>query len=256
MPRFDSYNRTALMDLHGRRIAAKAHAGVARGGQRLAARSTSGVRWTRSCYCGQEVEPGHRVSDEPFWGLAFFGGSEDGASIFHEPASTEGRRLPADARTTPSTGARSSSRRGLVHETVPEVHVIRSATACCSARRASRASRWGGASSRRSRPQLPPGVKDPFVVGLANDYMGYLTTPEEYEMQHYEGGHTVYGTATSLLALDVFVELTATLSSSQPSPRSLPAAGARFHRGRRARGRRRRRRRRAGQRPAAATCDG
>lgn len=27
----------------------------------------------------------------------------------------------------------------------------------------------------------------------ANDYMGYVTTPEEYGAQAYEGGHTVYG---------------------------------------------------------------
>lgn len=31
------------------------------------------------------------------------------------------------------------------------------------------------------------------VQGYANDYAGYLTTPEEYGQQHYEGGHTMYG---------------------------------------------------------------
>lgn len=30
-------------------------------------------------------------------------------------------------------------------------------------------------------------------LGLAGDYAGYLTTPEEYELQNYEGGHTIYG---------------------------------------------------------------
>ncbi len=38
------------------------------------------------------------------------------------------------------------------------------------------------------------------MVGLANGYIGYLMTPEEYDQQHYEGGHTVYGKWTSLLA--------------------------------------------------------
>jgi hypothetical protein len=48
--------------------------------------------------------------------------------------------------------------------------------------------------------------------------MGYLTTPEEYEQQHYEGGHTVYGTWTSLLARDVLRELTAAMAAGAPAP--------------------------------------
>ena len=31
------------------------------------------------------------------------------------------------------------------------------------------------------------------VTSLANGYTGYITTPEEYEVQYYEGGHTIYG---------------------------------------------------------------
>ncbi|WP_017973340.1 neutral/alkaline ceramidase [Actinopolyspora halophila] len=31
------------------------------------------------------------------------------------------------------------------------------------------------------------------VAGYANDYAGYLTTPEEYDRQAYEGGHTMFG---------------------------------------------------------------
>lgn len=31
------------------------------------------------------------------------------------------------------------------------------------------------------------------VAGYANDYAGYLTTPEEYDQQAYEGGHTMFG---------------------------------------------------------------
>jgi neutral ceramidase len=30
-------------------------------------------------------------------------------------------------------------------------------------------------------------------VGLVGDYSGYVTTPAEYELQNYEGGHTIYG---------------------------------------------------------------
>lgn len=34
------------------------------------------------------------------------------------------------------------------------------------------------------------------VTSVANEYAGYCTTPEEYDEQRYEGGHTLYGPAT------------------------------------------------------------
>jgi len=35
-----------------------------------------------------------------------------------------------------------------------------------------------------------------FVISVANGYYGYVTTPEEYGIQRYEGGHTLYGPQT------------------------------------------------------------
>jgi neutral ceramidase len=35
------------------------------------------------------------------------------------------------------------------------------------------------------------------VISCANGYFGYVTTPEEYSRQHYEGGHTLYGPNTA-----------------------------------------------------------
>lgn len=34
------------------------------------------------------------------------------------------------------------------------------------------------------------------VSSVANEYTGYVTTPEEYARQYYEGGHTIYGPNT------------------------------------------------------------
>jgi neutral ceramidase len=34
------------------------------------------------------------------------------------------------------------------------------------------------------------------IVGLANQYMSYFATPEEYDLQHYEGASTLYGPAS------------------------------------------------------------
>ncbi len=35
------------------------------------------------------------------------------------------------------------------------------------------------------------------ISSLANGYFGYATTPEEYSLQFYEGGHTIYGPGTT-----------------------------------------------------------
>lgn len=37
------------------------------------------------------------------------------------------------------------------------------------------------------------GIEHAWIAGNANGYFGYTTTPEEYALQNYEGGHTLYG---------------------------------------------------------------
>jgi neutral ceramidase len=41
-------------------------------------------------------------------------------------------------------------------------------------------------------------IDEPNVIvsSVANEYTGYVTTPEEYTRQYYEGGHTIYGPNT------------------------------------------------------------
>lgn len=39
-------------------------------------------------------------------------------------------------------------------------------------------------------------IRSFFVISCANGYFGYVTTPEEYSIQRYEGGHTLYGPQT------------------------------------------------------------
>jgi neutral ceramidase len=220
MPVFDSYNATSLMDLNGRRIARQARRAWRAAGRRIDEEVPVDVRWTRACYCGQEVEPGRRVSSEPVWGVPFLGGSEDGASIFHEPLATEGRRLPAELA-DPVHGRKIRavpSRPVAVHETNPEFHAIRIGDRLLLGAPGEPSVEMGRRFVRAVEPVLPAGVTDAFAVGLSNDYMGYFTTPEEYEMQHYEGGHTVYGLWTSLLAQSSFVELTRAMAAAQPAP--------------------------------------
>lgn len=39
----------------------------------------------------------------------------------------------------------------------------------------------------------PRGIKRVLICTYCNDYMGYVTTREEYQQQAYEGGHTIFG---------------------------------------------------------------
>lgn len=45
------------------------------------------------------------------------------------------------------------------------------------------------------------GISEIIISSYANDYSGYVTTPEEYTAQCYEGGHTLYGKYT----LDAYI---------------------------------------------------
>lgn len=57
------------------------------------------------------------------------------------------------------------------------------------------------------------------VAGLANMYTSYITTPEEYEIQRYEGASTIFGPHTLTLYLEQFSKLTqAMLGDEQVEP--------------------------------------
>ena len=113
-----------------------------------------------------------------------------------------------------------------MHEAVPEVQVVRVGDRLLLGAPGEPSVEMGRRFEEAVRPQLPAGVREPVVVGLANDYMGYLTTPEEYQMQHYEGGHTVFGLWTSLLIRDSLVALSRSLATRRGAPAPDQPGGA------------------------------
>jgi neutral ceramidase len=60
------------------------------------------------------------------------------------------------------------------------------------------------------------------ISGLANEYVQYFTTPEEYDRQHYEGGSTIYGTVSSNLIRAELVRLADLLARGLPAPAPYP----------------------------------
>lgn len=67
------------------------------------------------------------------------------------------------------------------------------------------------------------------IAGYANAYSGYVTTPEEYDAQYYEGASTLYGPHTLAAYLQTFDTLAAAMISGLPMPEttafSVPGVG-------------------------------
>jgi neutral ceramidase len=66
------------------------------------------------------------------------------------------------------------------------------------------------------------GIRRVVVVGYANGYTDYFTTPAEYEIQAYEGGSTVYGKNSALVLRDTLVDLARRLVNGQAAPTPYP----------------------------------
>ena len=62
------------------------------------------------------------------------------------------------------------------------------------------------------------GVTRTVLVGYANAYAGYVTTPEEYELQDYEGASTHFGKWTLPAYQTVFARLAASLCGDVQPP--------------------------------------
>lgn len=58
----------------------------------------------------------------------------------------------------------------------------------------------------------PHGAPRPITIGLAGEYMSYFVTPEEYTLQHYEGGSTMWGQYSGALLAERIGALARTLA--------------------------------------------
>jgi neutral ceramidase len=178
-------------------------------------------RWTRVCFCGQETEGGS-VDTRAVIGVPLFTGSEEGRGPLYDETQVpfEGRRNPVPLgpqghkagapvdtdvpKAVPLTAARLGDR---VLVTIPG-----EMTAGMGHR--VQASVLGAAS--------PVGVRRAVISGLANEFLQYFTTPEEYDRQHYEGGSTLYGRQSSNLLMVSLRDLTARLVAGDPAPDPYP----------------------------------
>jgi len=85
-------------------------------------------------------------------------------------------------------------------------------------------------SGRRFRDAVKsnlPGISEVAVAGYANDFLGYVATREEYEIQHYEGASTLYGPWTQAGYSQEFARLASDIAAGRPYDTSEPPADMR-----------------------------
>lgn len=64
------------------------------------------------------------------------------------------------------------------------------------------------------RVALGPDIAHAAIFGFANAYSGYVTTPEEYDAQHYEGASTLYGPHTLDAYRQIFTDLASAMTNN------------------------------------------
>jgi neutral ceramidase len=157
-------------------------------------------------------------------GVATIGGAEDGRSIYYELGWREGVRGPRDPQHPeqgpkrpslqpeflPFKGDRFLSR--LVTRLTPPPRVVPLGVYRLGPLvLATLPGEFTTVMGRRIAAQLAqvcqPAPAKVLLIGPANEYAYYFTTPEEFEAQHYEGSSTLYGQAAGALVQHDLKEL-------------------------------------------------
>ena len=170
-------------------------------------------RWTRVCFCGQQGSDSH-----PVVGLPLFTGSEEGRGPLYDET-----HVPFEGHTGPDRGAQGDKvqvddESGNVPQAVPLV-ALRIADRMVVSIPGEMTIGMG----KRVRAAVldatqGAGIKRAIISGLANEYLQYFTTPEEYEWQAYEGGSTLYGKTSSVLLQFADADLAKDLVDGKPAP--------------------------------------
>src|SRR4051794_26769925 len=182
-------------------------------GRHMSAKPVFDQRWTRVCFCGAQGSDSHAVT-----GLPLFTGSEEGRGPLYDVT-----HVPFEGRTGPERGAQGdklqvTDQTGAVPAALPLV-ALRIADRMIVSIPGEMTEEMG----KRVRAAVVQavagsGVTRAIISGLANEYLQYFTTPEEYERQHYEGGSTLYGEDSSLLLQAADSDLAKALADGKPAP--------------------------------------
>jgi neutral ceramidase len=192
-------------------------------GRRMSRRIELNRRWTVECFCGRETAIGP-VDDHAVVGVPFVTGTEENRGPLFDITGIpfEGYRAPTGSG---PQGVKLPAFSDL-GPTFPE------ATPLTTVRVADRAivtvpGEMTSGMGRRLKDSAEAavrgsGIREVVISGLANDYIQYVTTPEEYDRQHFEGGTTLFGRATGIFIQERLVALLERLLAGEPAPEPDP----------------------------------
>jgi hypothetical protein len=210
----------AASDFVGRVEAAAMLRAWKRAGRRLTATPALDSRWTRVCFCGQQVEGG-RVDDHSQVGFPFLTGSEEERGPLFDVTQEhfEDQRNPVPAHDSPQ-GQKlfiEGVGTGGVPNKVPLMAVRIGPQLIVSI--PGEGTKEVGARIRSAvESQVAgSGIERVVMSGIANEFVLYFTTPEEYDRQHYEGGNTHFGRVSSNLIRQELATLAGRLVRGEPA---------------------------------------
>ncbi len=176
------------------------------------------LRWTRACFCGRDTAAGP-VDDHAVVGLPFLTGSEENRGPLYDETGVpfEGYRQPT-----------SSGPQGDKITAVTDTGEFPTAVPLAALRVGDRVivtvpGEMSEGMGRRVRAAVVraaqgSGITRVDISGLAGDFIQYITTPEEYGRQHYEGGTTLFGQYEGVFIQERLVDLVKRIVSGRPAP--------------------------------------
>ncbi len=191
-------------------------------GRRLVANPPLDSRWSRFCFCGQETEGG-RVDDKAVPGVPLLTGSDEHRGQLHDHTGLvlEGHRLPTDVG--PQGNKIQLEPQGVPIPRGAPIALARIGDGAIVSNPGELTVEVGRRIKAATLAALAgTGVTSVSIAGLANEYVGYLTTPDEYHWQSYEAAQTNFGTYSSNLLRERTVDLAAALASGRPAPAAYP----------------------------------
>jgi neutral ceramidase len=169
------------------------------------------LEWTRFCFCGRATSDGGRVADTARIGAPFLTGSEEGRGPLYDVLglSLEGAMLPVH---DPVQGGKIVVPIGTWSTSVPMILARVGDGAIITLPGEPTIGVGERTRAEVSRHAKAAGIDRVVVAGLANDFLNYITTPEEFDTQQYEGASTVYGRHEGTFLADRAGELAAALA--------------------------------------------
>ena len=187
-------------------------------GDRLEATPDLDLRWSRFCFCGQETRGG-RVDDKAVPGLPLLSGSDEHRGQLHENTGLvfEGDRLPTEVG--PQGNKIQLEPQGVPIPRGAPLAIVRVGDGVVVSNPGEVTTEVGRQIKEAVASAMAgTGVRSIAISGLANEYQGYFTTPEEYAWQAYEGGQTNFGKYSSNLLVDQTGLLAASLAEGRGAP--------------------------------------